>query len=69
MEFCLGELGETSFVDGDTINDVLAEDAGGPDAEVGGFAGVDAVADGDDGVEVVDFELTADGAISFLGNL
>ena len=42
-------------VQGETFDDVFAQPLRGPDAEAGGDAGFDAVADGDDGIEIVKF--------------
>ena len=63
------ELGKAGLVNSDTIDDVFFEDIGSPNTEIGGLAGVDAVADRDDGVEIVDIDGTGDGAGAFGGNL
>ncbi len=65
----LGKFGEAGFVEGEAGGNVFMENIGSPDAEIGGFAGVDAVGDGDDGVEIVGFDSAADGAVPFYGNL
>ena len=56
----LGPLGETGVVHGEALDEVLAQDAGGPLAELHGARCGDAVADGEDHVEVVDLDLTSD---------
>ena len=48
--------------------DVLIENLGGPDAELGRTPGTDPIADGDDGVQAVVPESTPDGASSFVLN-
>lgn len=67
-ETLLRELAETALIDGDAVYDVIFEDFCSPDTEIGGFAGIDAVADGDDGVEVVGFKSTRNLAIAFGSN-
>lgn len=55
-----GSLGEAGVVHGEALDEVLAQDAGGPLAELDGARRGDAVADGEDHVEVVDLDLTSD---------
>lgn len=68
-ETLLREFTETALIDGDAVYDVVFEDFGSPDAEIGGFAGIDAVTNRDDGVEVVGFKSTRNLAIAFSLNL
>ena len=68
VEFLGVERFEATFVYRNAFGEVGPEYSGGPDAEVGGFFGVDAVADGDDGVEVIEVDFTSDLAIPFLAN-
>jgi len=42
-------------VEGVAVNQVLFENMGGPDSELSGAAGVDAVANGNDGIQIVIF--------------
>lgn len=68
-ETLLREFAETALIDGNAVYDVVFEDFCGPDAKIGGFAGIDAVADGDDGVEVVGFDGAGDLAVALGLNL
>ncbi len=45
--------GEVALVEGEVPDQVLAEGAGGPLAKAHGASGVDPVAEGDDGIQVV----------------
>lgn len=68
-ETLLREFAETALIDSDAVYDVVFEDFRGPDAKIGGFAGIDTVTDRDDGVEVVSFDGAGDLALAFGLNL
>lgn len=53
-------LFESFVVENESFDNEFAEGFGRPDSEAGGFYGIDAVADGDDGVEVVKIYLAGD---------
>jgi hypothetical protein len=55
---------EPLVVEDEALDDELAQRLGRPDAELGGLRAVDAVADGDDRVEVVELDLAPDLPIS-----
>jgi hypothetical protein len=52
--------GQAAFVQRVAAQEVVAQGTGGPDAELGAAAGVDAVADREDGVEVEELDLSDD---------
>ena len=55
-------------IKGEAFDDVFPQTLGGSDAEAGGDGAFDAVADGDDGVEIVYIGAALDGAYAFLAN-
>lgn len=59
---------EPFVVEGKALDQVFAEDVGGPDAKARGLVAVDAVPDGDDGIEVVVLDLPSDAPLAFLTN-
>ncbi len=50
------QISQAVLVDGVTLQDVVAKNAGRPDAKLGAAFGVDAIADGDDGIEVEELD-------------
>ncbi len=51
---------EALIIEDEAFNEVLAKNLGGPDAELGCLPAVNPVANGDDGVEVVEFQFAGD---------
>jgi len=56
------------LVDSEALNEVLAQRIGGPDAELRAALGIDAIADADDGIEIIMSEAAADAPAAFLLN-
>ena len=59
---------EHVVVQGEPLDDVFPEHAGGPDAELGGLLAVDTVADRYDRIEIVEGDGASDVATAFLSN-
>ena len=53
------------LVDSEALNEVLTQRFGGPDPELRAALGIDAIADADDGIEIIMSELAFDLATAF----
>ena len=61
-------LFEALVIQGKALEHILLEDAGGPDAKVGRPAGIDAIAYGNDGIEIVEIKGSFDLSLALLLN-